>query len=147
MKKFSFRLEKVLTYKDRILDGLKNEHAKILMDIRNQEDKIARLKEKYLQICEEYDLAKAEGTINIEKLLHFEYYLKNLDEQIKKENEILDELMLLESKNREEVVKAKQDVQALEKLKENKIREYNKELTAAQELVVEEFITNRMTAL
>ena len=67
--------------------------------------------------------------------------------QIKRENAVLDDLKLAEAKKREEVVRAKQDVQSLEKLKENKIKEYNRELAAAGALVVEEFISNRMVAL
>lgn len=147
MKKFNFRLEKVLNYKDRILDGLKNEHAKILMDIRNKEEEIARLEKKYLEICEDYDEEKFRGNLHIERILQIEFYLESLDMQIRRENAALDELKLLEAKKRAEVVRAKQDVQSLEKLKENKVKEYNRELAAAQELVVEEFITNRMVAL
>ncbi len=147
MKKFNFRLERVLKYKDQILDGLKNEHAKILMDIRNKEEEIARLERKYLEVCKDYNEEKFKGNLHIERILQIEFYLESLDMQIKRENAVLDDLKLAEAKKREEVVRAKQDVQSLEKLKENKIKEYNRELAAAGALVVEEFISNRMVAL
>lgn len=147
MKKFNFRLERVLKYKDQILDGLKNEHAKILMDIRNKEEEIARLERKYLEVCKDYNEEKFKGNLHIERILQIEFYLESLDRQIKRENAVLDDLKLAEAKKREEVVRAKQDVQSLEKLKENKIKEYNRELAAAGALVVEEFISNRMVAL
>lgn len=147
MKKFNFRLEKVLKYKDQILDRLKNEHAKILMDIRNKEEEIARLERKYLEVCKDYNEEKFKGNLHIERILQIEFYLESLDMQIKRENAVLDDLKLAEAKKREEVVRAKQDVQSLEKLKENKIKEYNRELAAAGALVVEEFISNRMVAL
>ena len=147
MKKFNFRLERVLKYKDQILDGLKNEHAKILMDIRNKEEEIARLERQYLEVCKDYNEEKFKGNLHIERILQIEFYLESLDRQIKRENAVLDDLKLAEAKKREEVVRAKQDVQSLEKLKENKIKEYNRELAAAGALVVEEFISNRMVAL
>ena len=147
MKKFNFRLERVLKYKDQILDGLKNEHAKILMDIRNKEEEIARLEREYLEVCKDYNEEKFKGNLHIERILQIEFYLESLDMQIKRENAVLDDLKLAEAKKREEVVRAKQDVQSLEKLKENKIKEYNRELAAAGALVVEEFISNRMVAL
>jgi len=136
-----------LKYKDQILDGLKNEHAKILMDIRNKEEEIARLERKYLEVCKDYNEEKFKGNLHIERILQIEFYLESLDMQIKRENAVLDDLKLAEAKKREEVVRAKQDVQSLEKLKENKIKEYNRELAAAGALVVEEFISNRMVAL
>ena len=147
MKKFNFRLGRVLKYKDQILDGLKHEHAKILMDIRNKEEEIARLERKYLEVCKDYNEEKFKGNLHIERILQIEFYLESLDMQIKRENAVLDDLKLAEAKKREEVVRAKQDVQSLEKLKENKIKEYNRELAAAGALVVEEFISNRMVAL
>lgn len=147
MKKFNFPLERVLKYKDQILDGLKNEHAKILMDIRKKEEEIARLEKKHLEVREDYNEEKFKGNIHIERILQIEFYLKSLDRQIKKENAVLDDLKLAEAKKREEVVRAKQDVQSLEKLKENKVKEYNNELRAANELILEEFISNRMVVL
>lgn len=147
MKKFNFPLERVLKYKDQILDGLKNEHAKILMDIRKKEEEIAYLERKYLEVGEDYNAEKFKGNLHIERILQIEFYLKSLDRQIKKENAVLDDLKLSEAKKRKEVVRAKQDVQSLEKLKENKVKEYNNELRAANELILEEFISNRMVAL
>ncbi len=147
MKKFDFRLEKVLKYKDQILDGLKNEHAKILIDIRRKEEEIERLEQKYIEVCEDYNREKFKGNLHIERILQIEFYLESIDMQIKRENKALDDLKLLEAKKRAEVVRAKQDVQSLEKLKEKKVKEYNRELTAVQELAVEEFITNRMVIL
>ena len=85
MKKFNFRLERVLKYKDQILDGLKNEHAKILMDIRNKEEEIARLERKYLEVCKDYNEEKFKGNLHIERILQIEFYLESLDMQIKRE--------------------------------------------------------------
>ena len=43
LKKFSFRLEPVLKYKNDRLEVLKNEHAKIVNKIMKQEEKIKEL--------------------------------------------------------------------------------------------------------
>ena len=47
MKKFNFTLGTVLSYKNQVLDSLKNEHAKILARINEQEKVIHNLEEEY----------------------------------------------------------------------------------------------------
>lgn len=45
MKKFFFPLDKVLDYKEQVLDGLKAEHARILMKVRECERAIEELEQ------------------------------------------------------------------------------------------------------
>ena len=45
MKKFFFSLDTVLSYKEQVLDGLKAEHAKVLVRLRQCEDEIDRLEQ------------------------------------------------------------------------------------------------------
>ena len=54
MKKFFFPLDKVLDYKEQVLDGLKAEHARILMKVRECERAIEELEQ--LQLLD--DLAR-----------------------------------------------------------------------------------------
>ncbi len=50
MKKFNFTLGTVLSYKNQVLDSLKNEHAKILARIKQDTSSLEKLKEKKLEV-------------------------------------------------------------------------------------------------
>ena len=61
MKKFSFKLEPVLKYKNDRLEMLRNEHAGILRRIRAQEDKIAGLEWERDACAAEFNAKKLSG--------------------------------------------------------------------------------------
>lgn len=145
MKKFNFRLEKVLNYKNQVLDGLKNEHAAILRQVHLQEKVIEDLQRTYANTCKKYNEEKLNSTLKLENIMQYENYLNRLDERIKAEQAVLAELKIKEDKKRQEVVRAKQDSESIEKLKEKQKAEYNKELRAEQSQIVEEFISNRIS--
>lgn len=147
MKRFSFRLQKVLNYKNQILDRLKNEHAEILGQVYRQQEYVDELKKTYMNMSGQYDNEKQQGIIKLENVMQYEAYLKRLDERIRIEIEKLKELNLKEEQKRAEVVQAKQETESIEKLKVKKLESYNKELRAEQDLIVEEFITNRRSAM
>lgn len=147
MKRFDFRLQKVLNYKYQILDSLKHEHSAILMEIYRQETVIEDLNERYRESQRKCNLEKEKSDIKPENIMQYSHYLDSLDKRIEFETQVLQELRLKEEKKRAEVIKAKQDVEAIEKLKEKKLETYNREVRMEQELVVEEFITNRISAL
>lgn len=146
MKRFDFRLQKVLNYKNQILDSLKSEHSMILMQIYKQENLIEELKNNYRFSCSKCDEEKHKSVMKLENVMQYDAYLDNLNKRIEWEETVLESLREKEEKKRAEVVKAKQDVESIEKLKEKKMYNYQKELRVEQELAVEEFITNRLSA-
>ena len=140
MKKFHFSLATVLSYKNQVLDALKNEHGKILARINEQEKIIHNLEKEYKQCNSNFNEKKAEGITIIEST-GFETYLRRLEVTIQQEEKKLAEMKKEEEKKRKEVVAAKQDTSSLEKLKEKKLEAYQKEEQKAEELFVEEFVT------
>lgn len=147
MKRFIFRLQKVLNYKEQILESLKNEHSAILIQIYSQENLIDGLKEQYDSTSRKCNEEKTKEVLKLENIVQYGNYLKSLYRRIEDEKLILKSLQIKEEKKRAEVVSAKQDVESIEKLKEKQFEVYNKELRAEQDLVVEEFITNRISAV
>ncbi len=120
MKKFNFTLGTVLSYKNQVLDSLKNEHAKILARINEQEKVIHNLEEEYRKCNNHFNQKKMEGITIIESI-GFEAYLRRLEVSIQQEERKLAFIKVEEENKRNEVVVAKQDTSSLEKLKE-KIR-------------------------
>ena len=69
MKKFNFTLGTVLSYKNQVLDALKNEHAKILAKMHQQEEVIHNLEEEYKKCNEDFNQKKVEGITIIESIV------------------------------------------------------------------------------
>ena len=140
MKKFNFTLGTVLNYKNQVLDSLKNEHAKILARINEQEKVIHNLEEEYKKCNNDFNQKKMEGITIIESI-GFEAYLRKLEVSIKQEEKKLALIKVEEENKRMKVVAAKQDTSSLEKLKEKKLEIYHKEEQKAEEALVEEFVS------
>ena len=148
MKKFRFSLETVLEYKQQILDSLQAEHGAILARIRQQEEHIEMLEAEYRHLSQEFNRRKTEG-ISILDALKYEQYLRAMERQIQQAILRLEDLRRLEEAKRAEVVSAKQDTSAIEKLKDKKLDSYNKAVQKSEEAMIDEFVstTRAMAAL
>lgn len=144
MKKFRFSLETVLSYKQQILDALQIEHASIQQNIRMQEEHLADCWNRYRAYNEEYRRRSSEGIALIDALV-YENGLRGMEEVIQQEAERLEQLRKQEEKKRAEVLTARTETVSIEKLKEKKLEEYQKELTKADEAFVEEFVSSTRT--
>lgn len=145
MKKFSFKLEPVLKYKNDTLELLRNEHARILMRIVKQEEKIARLEAERDACALEFDEKKASGIIPMEAI-NYTNYLSRQNLNIKREYAVLAKIREEEEKKKAEVLDARRESLAIEKLKEIRKEEYRKEETRENELFIEEFVSNSRAA-
>ncbi len=144
MKKFSFALDKVLSYKRQYEESVRSEHAAILHKVTQQEEKIARLWEKDGETRREMDEVKKAGCI-ILQIRTYESYLDYLQKEIANEQRILDVLRVREEEKRQELIKAKTDTKSIDKLKEKKLEEYRYEVAKEQEQLVEEFVNHELS--
>ena len=135
MKKFFFPLDTVLRYKEQVLDSLKGEHARILAKIRECENAIDELEHEYSQCAAEFQQNKMNG-MKINEMHTYENYFDSLRLKIRRKQEQLARL-------REEVVEAKKETSSIDKLKERKRFEYDKEVLKQDERLIEEFVTTR----
>lgn len=146
MKKFTFGLDTVLDYKNQILSNLKLEHGKIIAELNQQESILEELKQKYLGYVNEFNEKKLSG-ITIIEARAFEMYIKQVDDQMKFQMQKIAQIRKLEEKKRQEVIEARKEAAAIEKLKEKKIEQYNKDVKKSEELFIEEFVSNSMSAV
>ena len=140
MKRFRFSLETVLSYKQQVLDSLQVEHAGILQMIREQEKKIAECWVRYRAYNEEYRERSLVGIAVMDARV-YENGLRGMEETIQLETEALEEMKKREEEKRNEVIEARKETASIEKLKEKKIAEYQKEAAKADEAFVEEFVS------
>ncbi len=148
MKKFRFSLESVLDYKQQALDSLKREHGAVVAQVKAQEDYLAGLESDYREMDAEFCQRKLEG-IAILDAMRYEQYLRAMERQIQQAILRLEDLRRLEEAKRAEVVSAKQDTSAIEKLKDKKLDSYNKAVQKSEEAMIDEFVstTRAMAAL
>ena len=148
MKKFRFSLESVLDYKQQALDSLKREHGAIVAQVKAQEDYLAGLESDYREMDAEFCQRKLEG-IAVLDAMRYEQYLRAMERQIQQAILRLEDLRRLEEAKRAEVVSAKQETSAIEKLKDKKLDSYNKAVQKSEEAMIDEFVstTRAMAAL
>jgi flagellar FliJ protein len=144
MKKFNFPLDTVLNYKDQVLENLKTEHAQILAGVAQQEKRIEELMEKSQGAAVRYREDTLCGvTVNI--MREYERYITFIQQRIVTEQGILLKLKKKEEQKRIEVIEAKKEKASIDKLKEKKLNQYNKDVLKSEELFIEEFVSNTMS--
>lgn len=141
MKKFSFSLDNVLVYKNQVLSNLKNEHGKAIARVIEQENKIETLNRQYFDLNKEYNEKNSYG-ITIIEASGYKAYLKTIENKIKEAVSELEHLKKLEEEKRKEVVGAKIETSSIDKLKEKKVEQYNKQIQKSEEIFIEEFVAN-----
>ena len=139
MKKFTFSLDSVLSFKEQALDALRGEHAAILLQVRQQEERLETVKKEYRDYNGEYCRRKSEGMTIMDAMM-YESGLRVLENDIERETERLAQVRKREEAKRDEVVEAKKETSSLEKLREKKLDIYQKAVQKSEETLLEEFI-------
>lgn len=142
MKKFKFSLDTVLSYKDQILDSLKNEHAVILVLIREQEEVLEAVWRRYREYNDEFRQRKSEGISAMDAMM-YESALRAQEIEIQRQTKKLEDLRQQEETKRNEVVEAKKETSSLEKLRERKLDSYNKAVQKGEEQRIEEYVVTQ----
>ena len=139
MKKFKFSLDSVLSYKQQILDALQGEHAALLAEVRQQEELLERCWQTYRDYNEEYR-EKSRIGVQLTEALIYQTNLRAMEREIQQETLVLEEKRKKEEEKRAEVVEAKKESTSIEKLKEKKLRAYQKAEAKSEELCIEDFV-------
>ncbi len=146
MKKFQYRLEPVLNYQTQILDNLKVEHEVIVQRVNRKQSEIAGLNRELAGFEQDFNQAKQEGA-PIEDFRLFDMCIGRMEELIRQEEERLLLLKQKENEKKKEVITAKVDTSRYEKIKDKKKGEYLKAEAKAEELYIEEFVSNSAMAV
>ena len=145
MKKFSYSLEAVYQFKQKILDKLKKEYAVRLQDVQMQQRLLEDLRKELHHYEEEFEVVKREGC-SIENMMIYVRGLERMEKRIKKEEDELTRLTILAEEKKKEVIKANMDTKAFEKLKEKKLEEYHVLGQKVEEAFIEEFVSHARKA-
>lgn len=139
MKKFVFKFDNVMDFKNQSLENKKGEHGKAIQMVNDQKEKINLLYKRFNEINSQFNEKKILGLTAIEAL-EYTSYLYKLEKDIQVENVYLNDYISIEEQRRKEVVEMKIETSTLEKLKEKNLNDYIKESQKHEELFIEEFV-------
>lgn len=142
MKKFHFTLDKMLRYKDSILEEEKNK----LMQIRAEKNAVDEKIERSTAEMERLDRERAEKAakgISVIELRSFAYNIDNTCRLIKALNVEQEKLARLVEKQLAVVVERTQEVSGLEKLRDKQLEEYNQSVMKEEQLTIMELVSSK----
>lgn len=145
MKKFQFGLDSVLDYRRQVLDGCQGEYAQALDQVRRQEARKAETEDRYRRLNQEFRNTVAAG-ITAADALTYEGGLRLLEREIAQEDKLLEDYRRAAEKKREQMMRAHIDKAVLERLREKKWEDYNKEVQKSDELFIDELVSARRGA-
>ncbi len=140
MKDFVFNLQPVLGFKNQELENLQSEYAITLAEVKRNEIKLEQINNSHILLNTKFRQKEKEG-ITIAQAMQFENGLRVLELDIKQQTKRLDISRQLAEDKRTQVLSAKTDAQALEKLKEKDAQEYRKQKLKEDELLIDEFVS------
>lgn len=143
MKKYHFSLDNVLNFREQVLENLKSEHAQVLAQLAEQENRISELKEKIKETERWLHKTMEEGAADIGRIQECRYYIRRLDQLLKEAGDELARLRKMEEAKRAEVIAAKKDKASIQKLKEKSQEEYRLAYQKDEEKQIEEFVGNK----
>lgn len=141
MKKFQFPLDRVLNYKSQVENNLKSEHAQIIKNISDREREKEALESQYSSTAQKREQDTLRCTASA--FLVYDHYFQGLLSRVEEKEQEITGLRRREEHKRQEVIHARMETASIEKLKEKKRKEYEKEAQKADEAFVEEFVSNQ----
>lgn len=139
MKKFVFTLEKVLNYKQQVLEVQKNEMAQLQAGLSELDKKIRALELRSLELSRQLAARLCDG-LATRDVVECKSFQSELIRKIRELCEKKDQLLELIALKRQEIVRMNGDISGLERLKDRQLKDYRKLCGKEQELAIEEFV-------
>lgn len=142
MKKFHFTLDRMLRYKDSLLEEEKNK----LMQIRAQknavDEKIEQAEENMRRLDTERT-EKAAAGMSVIEMRGYAYNIDNTRRHLKALAEEQEKLARAVEKQLAVVVEKTQEVSGLEKLRDKQLEEYNQSVMKEEQLNIMELVSSK----
>lgn len=141
MKKFSFSLQKLLNYKEQVFDAEMTTLAEMRAVLATLEGELADMQTERKTRYADFTSRAARGIAAIEMETH-KNYITMLDFATKQKQNQIEMQQRAVDKQAEKVFECKMEISTMEKLREKKLEEYNSMVAKAEEIFIEEFVTN-----
>lgn len=142
MKRFQFQLEPVLKYKQQTLDALMTELSEAQMVVAAQEEARNRAEERLAKYDAEF-AEKREAGFTILEAVEYESGQRVLEQRLQREQLLLEQRRRELEAKRAQVVEARQETHAIEKLKQIRRGEYDSAAAKAEEKALDDLTAAR----
>jgi flagellar FliJ protein len=126
MRRFQFRLESLLRYREYLEKQVKQEVADVRAEILQCEERIDRYETDQAETTQELEQEVATG-IDSKRYKHYTDFIESIEAGIQAENMLLDELQMRLSEKQRQLAQRSVDKKVLEKLKDRRREEYHQE--------------------
>jgi len=141
VKKFKFKLESVLKYRENMEKNEKNVLAGLNAELASLLEQLAYLRGEYARKAREFEEESKSG-VTVHDIRANHAFLKNIDYGAELKIKEIEEQNNLIARQTAVVIRAMQDTKTLDELKEQELKKYKKEEQKAHEKFIEEFVTN-----
>lgn len=141
MKKFAFSLQRLLNYKEQVLDVERATLADMNAVLRGFIEELEAMREEYVRRSRQNAQKAAEGTTPADMEMRRNYLLR-LDGQIHDKTIQIEMQRRVVEKQTDKVRETNIEISTMEKLREKKLEEYNALDQKEQELFIDEFVNN-----
>ncbi len=142
MKRFNFRLKKVLKHRE-IVENLKKEKlGKAKSELKRERDLLRKMEDQRRRTREELKERRS-VQISLPEALLYEAYLERVDEEVNQQVTKAAQLSQKVQKTREDLLQASQEKKVVEKLKERREEEYTNELRRFEQGMSDEASINQ----
>lgn len=142
MKKFHFTLDKMLRYKDSMLQEEKNKLMQIRAEKNSVDTQIEQAQENMGRLDQERTEKAVKG-ISVIEMRSYAYNIDNTRRHLKALAQEQEKLARLVEKQLAVVVERTQEVSGLEKLRDKQLEEYNESVMKEEELTVMELVSSK----
>ena len=142
MNRFRFRLESLLRFRAAKEEEKKREFGIVLGHLKHEEaqyNAIANNIDQHNRFMEE----SGQGKISVRTLMRNFFYARSLEKTKSEQKKAVKKAEELVGEKRSELTEATKKKRILERLKENKLEEYNQAVTKEEQALIDEFATQR----
>ena len=144
MKKFEFSLGRIRDYKNMLTDRERNVLSGLLMERNNILDRLSALEKDFDEINNEMHMKMQTG-LNVSEIKLYEYRKNGVREERRQLNDRLEFLQVSIERQQARVANLRKEVSGYDKLEEKQREEYDKAVAKEQELVISEFVSQKLT--
>ena len=140
MKKYKFKLESILGFRERIEEQLRSELSDLHHNLAEEEARVTNLERYY---NEETDRMLERGEITPLELTLYNGYLSGIRTRIEDGHKIVATCTARVENKREELLEAAKEKKVLEVMKEKDHKEYHKAILKIEQRMLDEHSTNK----
>jgi len=142
MKRFNFRLKKVLKHREIVENLRKEKLGKAKSELKNERDLLRKMEDTRRRTREEWKERRS-NLISLPEALIYETYLERMDEEVGLQTTKAAQLSQKVEKTRQDLLEASQEKKIVEKLKERREEEYSNEMKRFEQGISDEASVNQ----